>query len=139
MLVDCDGFEWITQWVLGLGRHAWIIGPEDARIAMRRRINRLRTELGVPDPSRSYTVADACADYLAWYREHRKAFAATNDVPLLHLAKPDRSRWDDRKVDHVRPYVDAAEAAGRFGVVLGDHLPPIPAPEMPQVRLRPRG
>ena len=30
-------------------------------------------------------------------------------------------------------------AAGRFGVVLGDHLPPIPAPEMPQVRLRPRG
>ena len=30
-------------------------------------------------------------------------------------------------------------AAGRFGVVLDDHLPPIPAPEMPQVRLRPRG
>jgi hypothetical protein len=51
------------------------------------------------------------------FRRDVKAFAATNDVPLLHLAKPDRSRWDDRKVDHVRPYVDAAEAAGRFGVV----------------------
>ncbi|MGH3850620.1 MAG: hypothetical protein ACRDRT_13105, partial [Pseudonocardiaceae bacterium] len=39
------------------------------------------------------------------------------DVPVLRLAKPDRSRWDDRKIDHVKPYVDAAEAAGRFGVV----------------------
>ena len=46
-----------------------------------------------------------------------KAFAAANRVPILRLSKPDRSRWDDRKVDHVRPYVVAAEAEGRFGVV----------------------
>lgn len=46
-----------------------------------------------------------------------RAFAAVNDIPILRLNKPDRSRWDDRKVDHVRPYVDAAEADGRFGVV----------------------
>ena len=45
LLVDCDGFEWITQWVLGLGRHAWIVGPVEARRAMRERIGRLRTEL----------------------------------------------------------------------------------------------
>ena len=45
LLVDCDGFEWVTQWVLGLGRHAWIVGPEDARKAMRERIARLRSEL----------------------------------------------------------------------------------------------
>ncbi len=45
LLVDCDGFEWVTQWVLGLGQHAWIIGPEDARKAMRGRIARLRSEL----------------------------------------------------------------------------------------------
>ena len=32
-----------------------------------------------------------------------KAFAARNRIPILRLAKPDRSRWDDRKVDHVRP------------------------------------
>ncbi|MFN0251660.1 MAG: helix-turn-helix transcriptional regulator [Kofleriaceae bacterium] len=44
--IDCDGFEWVTQWVLGLGRHAWIIGPPEARTAMRERIQRLRTELG---------------------------------------------------------------------------------------------
>jgi quercetin 2,3-dioxygenase len=29
-------------------------------------------------------------------------------------------------------------ADGRFGVVVGDHLPPIPAPPMPQVRLKER-
>ncbi len=46
-----------------------------------------------------------------------KAFAEANDIPILRLSKPDRSRWDDRKIDHVRPYVDAAEAEGRFGVV----------------------
>ncbi len=45
LLVDCDGFEWVTSWVLGLGSHAWIAGPEDARLAMRERIARLRAEL----------------------------------------------------------------------------------------------
>jgi proteasome accessory factor C len=47
LLVDCDGFEWVSQWVLGLGRHAWIVGPDEARAAMRERIVRLRTELSV--------------------------------------------------------------------------------------------
>ena len=51
------------------------------------------------------------------FRRDVKAFAAENDVPILSLKKPDRSRWDDRKLDHVRPYMDRAEAAGRFGVV----------------------
>jgi proteasome accessory factor C len=45
LLVDCDGFEWVTSWVLGLGAHAWIAGPAEARIAMRERIARLRNEL----------------------------------------------------------------------------------------------
>lgn len=45
--VDCDGFEWVTQWVLGLGRHAAILGPDEAREAMRARIQRLRTELAL--------------------------------------------------------------------------------------------
>ena len=45
LLVDCDGFEWVTGWVLGLGRHAWIVGPDEARRAMRDRIARLRAEL----------------------------------------------------------------------------------------------
>ena len=35
----------ILEGALGLGRHAWIAGPEDARQAMTARIARLRTEL----------------------------------------------------------------------------------------------
>jgi proteasome accessory factor C len=45
LIIDCEGFEWITGWVLGLGRHAWIEAPDEARSAMRDRIERLRTEL----------------------------------------------------------------------------------------------
>jgi hypothetical protein len=36
---------------------------------------------------------------------------------VLQLKKPDRRRWDDRKVDHVRPHLERAERRGRFGVV----------------------
>jgi proteasome accessory factor C len=43
MLIDCEGLEWVTGWVLEYGRHAWIVGPEEARAAMRDRIERLRS------------------------------------------------------------------------------------------------
>jgi hypothetical protein len=33
------------------------------------------------------------------------------------LKKPDRTRFDDRKLDHVRPHLEQAERDGRFGVV----------------------
>jgi hypothetical protein len=51
------------------------------------------------------------------FRREVKAFAAEHDVPVLQLKKPDRTRWDDRKLDHVRPYLERAEAEGRTGVV----------------------
>jgi hypothetical protein len=51
------------------------------------------------------------------FRKEVKAFAAEHEIPILALRKPDRSRWDDRKLDHVRPYLEAAEREGRFGVV----------------------
>ena len=51
------------------------------------------------------------------FRREVDAFAQEHDVPILHLKKPDRSRWDDRKLDHVRPYMDRAAQAGRYGVV----------------------
>jgi hypothetical protein len=51
------------------------------------------------------------------FRRDVKAFAAEHEIPILHLKKPDRSRFDDRKLDHVRPYLERAEAEGRFGVV----------------------
>jgi hypothetical protein len=46
-----------------------------------------------------------------------KQFAAANRIPVLRLATPDRSRWDDRKLDHVRPHLERAERERRFGVV----------------------
>jgi hypothetical protein len=51
------------------------------------------------------------------FRRDVDAFANAKNIPVLRLNKPDRSRWDDRKLDHVRPHLDRAEAAGRFGVV----------------------
>jgi hypothetical protein len=51
------------------------------------------------------------------FRGAVRRFAEDRDIPVLRLKKPDRTRWDDRKLDHVRPYLDAAEAEGRFGVV----------------------
>jgi hypothetical protein len=51
------------------------------------------------------------------FRAEVKAFAELRDVPLLRLKRPDRTRWDDRKLDHVRPFLDAAERENRPGVV----------------------
>ena len=51
------------------------------------------------------------------FRREVRAFAAAHGIPVLHLKKPDRRRWDDRKLDHVRPHLERAEREGRFGVV----------------------
>ena len=51
------------------------------------------------------------------FRREVHRFAERRDIPILRLKKPDRTRWDDRKLDHVQPHLDAAEADGRFGVV----------------------
>ena len=47
LIIDCEGFEWITGWVLSLGRHARIETPDEARAALRDRLARLRAELAV--------------------------------------------------------------------------------------------
>jgi len=51
------------------------------------------------------------------FRAETRAFATAREIPVLRLKTPDRSRWDDRKLDHVRPYVQRAERDGRYGVV----------------------
>jgi len=51
------------------------------------------------------------------FRREVKHFAEGGGIPILRLKKPDRSRWDDRKLDHVRPYLEAAEREHRYGVV----------------------
>ena len=51
LLVDCEGMEWVSGWVLGLGRHARIVEPVEARAAMRERIARTRAALVEPTPT----------------------------------------------------------------------------------------
>jgi hypothetical protein len=72
----------------------------------------LTEHLGFPIPSP--TLLEKIGNR---FRRDVKAFAEDHHVPILALKKPDRTRWDDRKLDHVRPYLDAAEAEGRPGVV----------------------
>ena len=48
LIIDCEGYEWVTGWVLGFGRHAWIASPPEARQAMRERIARTQAALDAP-------------------------------------------------------------------------------------------
>jgi hypothetical protein len=75
-------------------------------------VNFLTEHLGKPVPSPA--IFEQIGNR---FRRQVTVFAADNDVPILKLKKPDRTRWDDRKLDHVRPYLDRAEQEGRFGVV----------------------
>ena len=59
--IDCEGFEWVTGWVLGLGRHAWIMSPPEARTAMRERLERTRGALA----PRATTIATVDHDVVA--------------------------------------------------------------------------
>ena len=64
----------------------------------------------VPSPALFKPIGDR-------FRQAVAAFAEANDIPLLRLKRPDRTRWDDRKLDHVRPHLEQAEREGRHGVV----------------------
>jgi proteasome accessory factor C len=44
-VMDCEGFEWVTGWILGFGRHAWITGPASARAAMKDRLQRTQQQM----------------------------------------------------------------------------------------------
>ena len=56
------------------------------------------------------------------FRADVKRFAEEQGIPLLHLKKPDRSRWDDRKLDHVRPYLEQARAPGVVAIVVAQEF-----------------
>ena len=51
------------------------------------------------------------------FRAETRRFSREHGIPMLKLGSPDRSRWDDRKLDHVRPHIEQADREGRFGVV----------------------
>ncbi len=45
IVIDCEGFEWVTSWVLEMGKHARITAPEQAIEAMRRQIREIRNSV----------------------------------------------------------------------------------------------
>lgn len=51
------------------------------------------------------------------FRAQVKAFSEQSGVPIMQFKRPDRTVWNDRKIDHVMPLLDDAERQGRFGVV----------------------
>jgi hypothetical protein len=57
------------------------------------------------------------------FRGAVRRFADDRDIPVLRLKKPDRTRRDDRKLDHVRHHISGA----------GDHRAsePLPAATFP--------
>jgi quercetin 2,3-dioxygenase len=51
-----------------------------------------------------------------------------------------RADWTAQITDRNGTIQDSSQVYdGRFGIVAGDHLPPIPAPSLPNARLKPRG
>lgn len=50
-----------------------------------------------------------------------------------------RADWMAQITDNNGTLTDTSETYdGRFGIVVGDHLPPVPAPSLPNARLKPR-
>ena len=64
----------------------------------------------IPSPALFETIGNR-------FRREVRPSPNSHGIPILRLKKPDRTRWDDRKLDHVRPYLEAAERDGRYGVV----------------------
>ncbi len=69
----------------------------------------------IPSPALFKRIGDG-------FREAVRTFAETNGIPVLHLNTPDRSRWDDRKVDHVREFIDKATEPGVVVIVVAQEV-----------------
>ena len=69
----------------------------------------------IPSPALFKQIGDR-------FRETVRTFAETNGIPLLRLNTPDRSRWDDRKVDHVQTYAENATEPGVVAIVVAQEV-----------------
>jgi len=77
----------------------------------------LTKHLGNPVPSPAL-----CEQIGNRFRNAVKAFAEERAIPILRLKKPDRRRWDDRKLDHVHPYLKQARAPGVVAIVVAQEF-----------------
>jgi hypothetical protein len=69
----------------------------------------------VPSPALFKHIGDR-------FRTAVRTFAEDNNIPMLHLNTPDRTRWDDRKLDHVREYLDQATQPGVVVIVVAQEV-----------------
>jgi hypothetical protein len=69
----------------------------------------------IPSPALFKQIGDR-------FREAVRTFAESNNIPMLHLNTPDRTRWDDRKLDHVREYIDKATEPGVVVIVVAQEV-----------------
>src|SRR5260370_21010404 len=65
----------------------------------------------IPSPALFKRIGDG-------FRDAVRTFAETNAIPVLHLNTPNRSRWNDRKVDHDPEYIDHASQPGVSVIVV---------------------
>ncbi len=97
------GGTWVARLYLGSGKYAEtrlgtadnitdadevevLSWPQAQRAAHDWFIRRQREEEGLhPDMNRKWTVADAVAEYLEWYKLHRKAYADTKQYAEAHI------------------------------------------------------
>jgi hypothetical protein len=69
----------------------------------------------IPSPALFKQIGDR-------FRNAVRRFAETKGIPVLQLNTPDRSRWDDRKVDHVRDYINQATEPGVVAIVVAQEV-----------------
>jgi len=69
----------------------------------------------IPSPALFKQIGDR-------FREAVRSFAEINGIPVLHLNTPDRSRWNDRKVDHVHDLIDNATQPGVVAIVVAQEV-----------------
>ncbi len=69
----------------------------------------------IPSPARYKQIGDR-------FREAVRSFAEINGIPGLHLNTPDRSRGNDREVDHVHDLIDNATQPGVVAIVVAQEV-----------------
>ena len=69
----------------------------------------------IPSPALFKQIGDR-------FRNAVRRFAEAKGIPVLHLKTPDHARWDDRKVDHVRAYINRATEPGVVAIVVAQEV-----------------
>ena len=90
--IDCEGFEWVTGWVLGFGKHAEILSPDEARKAMSQRVTGTIRALD-PDSAAGPVDTGLEAEKATWIQ------AAYGAMPALESADADADADSDADAD----------------------------------------